>query len=120
MKDFWTRVREKCPKAYQAFVNYWFKKTSYGHPHECDLSHNNFRWLYDFFDSKGIYLCVKPVLDFENGGFVFSSTTSTSPGGVGIYIKDGDKGPLYFKTRTEAELASWERAFEILEKQLTA
>lgn len=59
----------------------------------------NHRFLYDYLDSKEIYVCILP----QDKQFFFS-------------VK-GDKAEQVFKTRMEAEQAAFKKGIEINENQ---
>lgn len=117
MKDFWTRVREKCPKAYSVFNEHLI---STHHRNAFALQeHNECRLLYDFFDSKGVYVGISVFTVPENKPHYDFAIRYIGQYPSGDHTQMLTQGRPIINTRPEAELASWERAFEILEKQLT-
>ena len=72
----------------------------------CDAHHATQRFLYDFFDSKNIFVNIVR----KNNAFVSVILTK----GRTILV-EGTPDFGDFRTRPEAEVASWKKAFEILE-----
>ena len=115
----WQKIEKELPLAWETLVYYYTK----------DLYNNDARkyvgveWvetmiqdrcLYDFFDEQGLFVEI---------GFGYESKLQKITWDYGItplgfdYQTDWD---INFKTRPEAETAAFEKAFEILEKQIVS
>jgi len=104
----WAEIKEKYKKAWTMFAMNWGYMNPDGTFLEREFLINHYdRKLYDFFDEQGIYISIDhwPT---ENKPFGLSIT-------VGKPIHEGG-----FNNRTEAEIAAFTKAFEILEHKLTA
>lgn len=103
----WNNIKEKYPKAYKQFEDWWFVKNAI-----VNIDSTYFRHLYDFFDGRGIYGSVYHRL---SGGFKYDIQDDDN-----FLLVDGDTPDALpaFKIRTEAEEKAFEKAFEILEVKL--
>ena len=109
----WNEIKEKYPKVYRLAKMWWIDEAdlSQFEPFELNEGINvNFRYLYDFFDEQKIIidigyhrLSMYSFMIFDNDSIVFGRD---------------DNPELGYLTRTEAEQAAFEKAFEILESKL--
>ena len=94
MGDILHKFYKEFPNGYRKFLDWYVRHT---------VVENDFRKLYDFFDSKGIFLTLRR-LD-NDWGFVISYNNQS--------ISSVDFS-IPFKTRQEAEVEGFKYAFTLL------
>ena len=107
----WKQIKKDCPKAWELLRKAHSTIEAWGyidHPDVWDmdgleLSHNETRHLFDFFDDMGVFICILPAFsgwDWE------------------VYVDDEwiDSSDIKNENRKEAEEEAFKRAFFILEK----
>jgi len=102
----WNLIKEKYPKAEELADNW-------GDTHTIDWRQSD-RWLYDFFDSQGIYVWITPPFGTDEGLDIFDGEIRLVNGDY-LFERISICGT---KTRTEAEEVAFLKAFEILEEKL--
>lgn len=112
----WTNIKQSYPKAWKKLIRF-HTKPEFGlvdNPNAWDLigiEPWELRHLFDFFDEEGVYLNVgaEPYQDGVN----WLWQIVWLEGGTGLY---GDNGE--YLSRSQAEVAAIERAFELLEEKI--
>ena len=106
----WNEIKEKYRKAYLLMIKQLDSKRLL----DINAEPRNIRDLYDFFDEQGILIIIDK--DWE---YMYSDDMERR------YLKTWNyeisQEPFYgdsYETRTEAEQAAFEKAFEILERRL--
>lgn len=117
-KNYWKRIKKDCPKAWKLLCEDHNTLDVWGYIDNpeiwdmegCDISQLELRHLFDFFDSHGIEIEIGSHLSKRITWSYLIPHWSTN---------DGKQIVVYdFSTRPTAELASYSKAFEILEQQL--
>jgi len=114
----WNKIKESYPKAFDVFQEHLdgrfgdvgdFMVRSF-----MDMFYNK-RDLYDFFDDNGLYVKISPLFEKPRKQkciyIAYVNEMIDRTGGICHQLED-------FDSRTEAEAAAFERAFEILNKKL--
>lgn len=112
----WTNIRDEYPNAFNSFIEDFLKITNVYKSFQTlqgNLSGFNVRDLYDFFDSKGIFISVQ----IQPAGNIQTLKSFN----IDIYKENGEDtnslDEYWFRTRAGAELQAFEKAFELLEKK---
>jgi len=114
----WKEIHKNYPRAYGEYIDFH-------HVEDCPSSgcydHKD-RDLYDFFDEQEIKIEIIISHGFDAAIFrgceCYPYVKENRELAIIARDKRGKFGPSHFKTRTEAEEAAFEKAFEILEKKL--
>lgn len=111
MIDF-KQIEQDYPKACRRFDVY-MHKTSLGSVNTTQIDGRYYHDLECFFDDNGVYVSIEVDGDLD----YWWKTLSTEDLSKYDYYPDNRSGSL--KSRTYAKETAFEKAFEILEKQLT-
>ena len=135
----WTKIEKEYPKAWELFKKHpkglWLQPFEYGEVNISkdkvdelnqnefkkslhggwDNSGYNFRNLYDFFDEQGVVITVNHQTSFAYEEHILDEWYYHIT--TGLFSSDVES-KANTKTRTEAETAAFERAFEILESKI--
>ena len=98
----WTKIKENYPKAHKLLFD----------KQRIVMDVDSDRFLYDFFDEQGIVIDIAFTPAKESDGkteFYYDFCLDDFP---------AFESRNHFKTRTEAEIVAFEKAFEILEDKL--
>lgn len=124
----WKEIKERHPKAFDKFYkwqwgnqeykfhnrNIYFEHSNYPESRSIDIWGISFqsmckgRRFYDFFDEQGIFIELMPPYSFDEGMNNYEWQIHPM----------GEVSPTCYKSRTEAEEAAFNKAFEILENKL--
>lgn len=113
MEEYWNRIKCKYPNAFNELckdhntIEEWGEIDS---PHIWGILIDEPRWvlrhLLDFFDSRGIHICIH-----TSNGIFWTQTIRLNHVFQNIYY-------MKHKTRLTAELKAYEKAFGILENKI--